>query len=104
MKSFREFILESDKPTISPEDKNSYESGVGAFYHGVRAKAAFPGRSPGAMLHTYVHSETGEEIPAHHNKAKRIGAAEMTDEQKSAFYRGCYAQEIHELEPEKDRT
>lgn len=79
MKSFREFILESDDPEV--EDYNNGKAHP-AFVDGVRFRAAFPGRSPGAGLQS-THD---------------------TPEKKAAFFRGVEAQEKHNLEPEKDYT
>lgn len=78
MKSFREFIFESDDSEVENYKKGIYHP---AFKDGVEFRANFPGRSPGS------------------------GAAKHEDpEHKAAFFRGVAAQEKHELEPEKDRT
>ena len=101
MKSFSEFVLEQADP-LSPEDRKSLETETGAFYHGVRHASAFPGRSPLNNPHTFVHSETGEEVRAWHPKAKRISAENMTNEQKAAFERGHNAELKHEFYGPKD--
>ena len=78
MKSFREYIFESDDQEV--ED---YKNGKAhpAFEDGVKFRANFPGRSPG---------------PA--------AAKHKDPEHKAAFYRGVRAQEKHGLEPEDQYT
>lgn len=100
MKSFREFILESDDP-LSSEDRKSLDSKTGSYYHGADWQSSR--RTIGSpKYYTFVHSETGEEVPRHHEMAKRIGPEQMTDEQKINFARGMHDQIHHSVLPEVD--
>lgn len=101
MKSFREYI--SEEFEMRPEDKKSFETKTGAYHSGAVA-ADYSRLKHLRTPHKYIHSETGENVPAYHPNA--VKTTNLTPEEREAFHRGYDDQTNHpdHLFGEKDRS